>query len=70
MIPAPTDRGIFGEHDAFHLGACPRIARGHPRFRHAGHWILLIDPWSESWAEDGWPGTTTSSSGIGMATTS
>jgi len=52
-IPDEHYRGNFGANHWFRIHTYPiEIYGGHPRFRYAGFWFGLMDPWPEYWADD------------------
>jgi hypothetical protein len=52
-IPPARLRIYFGREHWFHLFGAPMVMVGrHPRFKYAGYWFRLVDPWPESWVDD------------------
>jgi hypothetical protein len=50
-IPAMRFRAYFGPHRWFRLyGAPMELVGPYPRFKYAGYWFRLMDPWPEAWA--------------------
>jgi len=52
-IPPTRFRAYFGRDRWFRIYGAPMVMVGpYPRFRYAGYWFRLADPWPESWADD------------------